>query len=86
VEEKGHCTPKMHPNCEAWWSEHHGLGMLCGLMAWTPCNHCGNKEFKVYQDVLQENVRAAVHDLKLKRGWVMQQDNDPKHTSKSTKE
>ena len=39
---------------------------------------------KVYQDILQENVRAD--DLRLKRGWVMQQDNDPKNTSKSTKE
>ncbi len=27
-----------------------------------------------------------VCDLKLKRTWVMQQDNDPKHTSKSTSE
>lgn len=41
---------------------------------------------KLYRDSLQENVRATGHDLKLKRVWVMQQYNDPKHTSKSTKE
>uniref|UniRef100_A0A9J8DBM0 Uncharacterized protein n=1 Tax=Cyprinus carpio carpio TaxID=630221 RepID=A0A9J8DBM0_CYPCA len=38
----------------------------------------------VYQKILKENVRPSVRDLKLKRTWVLQQDNDPKHTSKST--
>ncbi|KAK3537631.1 hypothetical protein QTP70_017024 [Hemibagrus guttatus] len=33
-----------------------------------------------------ENVRPSVCDLKLKRTWVLQLDNDPKHTSKSTSE
>ncbi len=40
----------------------------------------------LYQKILKENVRPSVYDLKLKRTWVMQQDNDPKHTSKSTSE
>ena len=40
----------------------------------------------LYQRILQENVRPSVRELKLKRSWVMQQDNDPKHTSKSTSE
>ncbi|KAK3554272.1 hypothetical protein QTP70_020132, partial [Hemibagrus guttatus] len=39
-----------------------------------------------YQKLLKENVRPSVCDLKLKRTWVLQQDNDPKHTSKSTSE
>ncbi len=34
----------------------------------------------------KKNVRLSVCDLELKRTWVMQQDNDPKHTSKSTSE
>ncbi|KAK3519567.1 hypothetical protein QTP86_010505 [Hemibagrus guttatus] len=38
------------------------------------------------QKILKENVRPSVCDLKLKRTWVLQQDNDPKHTSKSTSE
>ncbi len=38
------------------------------------------------QKILKENGRLSVCDLKLKRTWVMQQDNDPKHTSKSTSE
>ncbi len=39
----------------------------------------------LYQ-ILKENVRSSVCDLKLKRTWVMQQDNDLKHSSKSTSE
>ncbi|KAK3563027.1 hypothetical protein QTP86_013350 [Hemibagrus guttatus] len=39
-----------------------------------------------YQKILKENVRPSVCDLKLKRTWVLQQDNDPQHTSKSTSE
>uniref|UniRef100_A0A3Q3J790 Tc1-like transposase DDE domain-containing protein n=1 Tax=Monopterus albus TaxID=43700 RepID=A0A3Q3J790_MONAL len=40
----------------------------------------------VYQKVLEEHVRPSVRKLKLKRNWTMQHDNDPKHTSKSTKD
>ena len=39
-----------------------------------------------YQKILTESVRPSVHHLKLKLTRVMQQDNDPKHTSKSTYE
>uniref|UniRef100_A0A8C5LSX0 Transposase n=1 Tax=Leptobrachium leishanense TaxID=445787 RepID=A0A8C5LSX0_9ANUR len=46
----------------------------------------GKMNSRVYQDLLQENVSSSVRQLKLRRGWVMQQDNDPKHTSNSTKE
>ncbi|MBN3292589.1 TCB1 transposase, partial [Polypterus senegalus] len=38
-----------------------------------------------YQQILQDNVQASVTKLKLRRGWIFQQDNDPKHSSKSTK-
>ncbi len=40
----------------------------------------------LYQKILKENIRPSVCDLKLKRSRVMQQDNDLKHTSKSTSE
>ncbi len=46
----------------------------------------GTKNSAVYQKILKDNVRPSVRDLKLKRTWVLQQDNDPKHTSKSTSE
>ncbi len=46
----------------------------------------GTMNSALYQKILKENVRLSVCDLKLKRTWVMQLDNDPKHTSKSTSE
>uniref|UniRef100_A0A3Q1HHZ2 alanine transaminase n=1 Tax=Anabas testudineus TaxID=64144 RepID=A0A3Q1HHZ2_ANATE len=38
----------------------------------------GKVHSRVYQEILQENVRPSVRQLKLRRGWVMQQDNDRK--------
>ena len=37
-----------------------------------------------YQRILVANVRKSFQTLKLKRGFVFQEDNYPKHTSKST--
>lgn len=35
---------------------------------------------EMYENIFQEDVRVAVHDLKMKkRRRVIQQDNDPKH-------
>lgn len=39
----------------------------------------------VYQGLLEEHLRPFVKKIKLKRNWIPQQNNDPKHTSKSTK-
>ena len=44
----------------------------------------GKMNSQVFQDILQENVRLSVHQLKLNRSWVMQQDSDAKHRGKST--
>ncbi|KAK3510959.1 hypothetical protein QTP70_027804 [Hemibagrus guttatus] len=46
----------------------------------------GTMNSAVYQKILKEIVWPSVCDLKLKRTWVLQQDNDPKHTSRSTSE
>lgn len=43
----------------------------------------GPTNYQLYQE---QNVRASVCDQKLKRSWVIQHDNDPKHRSKFTTE
>ncbi len=46
----------------------------------------GTMNSALYQKILKENVWLSVCDHKLNRTWVMQQDNDPKLTSKFTSE
>jgi len=46
----------------------------------------GTMNSGLYQKIIQENVMEYVSELRLYRKWVMQQDNNPKHTSKSTTE
>ena len=35
-----------------------------------------------YVDILKQHLKISVRKLKLRRKWVFQMDNDPKHTSK----
>ncbi|KAF7656364.1 hypothetical protein LDENG_00042530 [Lucifuga dentata] len=46
----------------------------------------GSMNSQLYQQILQENVMVSIRELKLKTKWITQQDNDPKRTSRSTKE
>ena len=39
-----------------------------------------------YRDILEENLLQSAQDLRLGRRFTFQQDNDPKHTAKITKE
>ena len=41
-------------------------------------------DWNKYQQILRANITESVKKLKLKRGWFLQKDKDPKHTSKST--
>ena len=40
----------------------------------------------VYQEILQQNMLPSVNLLKLPRGWMFQQGNNPKYTAVKTKE
>ncbi|KAF5889065.1 phosphopantothenoylcysteine decarboxylase subunit VHS3-like, partial [Clarias magur] len=47
----------------------------------------GTMKSQDYQGILERNVLASVRKLGLsRRSWVLQQDNDPKHTAKNTQE
>ncbi|KAJ4938376.1 hypothetical protein JOQ06_002996 [Pogonophryne albipinna] len=40
----------------------------------------------MYRVILSDNLLPSARALKMKRGWVFQHDNDPKHTARATKE
>ncbi|CAJ0960043.1 unnamed protein product [Ranitomeya imitator] len=40
----------------------------------------------MYCEILSANLLPSARALKMKRGWVFQHDNDPKHTARATKE
>ena len=61
----------------------------CFAASGTGCLECvpGIMKSEDYQGILERNVSQSVMKLRLRRSsWVFQQDNDPKHTSKSTQE
>ncbi len=69
----------------------HGGGSImawpCFAASWPgqPAIIDGTMNSELYQQILKENVRISVYEQSLKRTWVMQQDNNPKRTSHSTK-
>uniref|UniRef100_A0A8C6LCC8 Transposase Tc1-like domain-containing protein n=1 Tax=Nothobranchius furzeri TaxID=105023 RepID=A0A8C6LCC8_NOTFU len=40
----------------------------------------------MYREILSQNLLPSVRALKMKRGWAFQHNNDPKHTTRATKE
>ncbi|CDQ98819.1 unnamed protein product [Oncorhynchus mykiss] len=66
--------------------EHHALGLFfCkGTRTTDPCKERMNGA--MYREILSENLLPSARALKMKRGWVFQHDNDPKHTARATKE
>ena len=59
----------------------------CFAASGTGCVDCvqGIMKSEDYQRMLERNVGPSVRKLGLRqRSWVFQQDNDPKHSSKST--
>ncbi|KAG2463873.1 TCB1 transposase, partial [Polypterus senegalus] len=46
----------------------------------------GKMTAAIYRDILDENLLQSALDLRLGRRFIFQQDNDPKHTAKISKE
>uniref|UniRef100_A0A8D0AC34 Tc1-like transposase DDE domain-containing protein n=1 Tax=Sander lucioperca TaxID=283035 RepID=A0A8D0AC34_SANLU len=46
----------------------------------------GKMNAAMYRDILEENMLQSAPDLRLGRRFIFQQDNDPKHTAKISKE
>lgn len=60
--------------------------MLWGSMTWSGVGELhlieGIMIKEVYLSILEKELRASAYKANLPRGWIFQQDGDPKHTSK----
>jgi hypothetical protein len=73
-----------HPNVEAWWWQHHAVGMFFSGRDWETSPDRGKDE--KYRKILDENLLRSAQDLRLGRRFTFQQYNDPKHITKTTQE
>ncbi len=75
-----------HPNLEAWGWKHHALGVLSAKGTGRLHRIEGRMDGAMYCKILANNPLPSVRALKMGRCLVFQHDNDPKHTSRATKE
>uniref|UniRef100_A0A3B1K9S8 Tc1-like transposase DDE domain-containing protein n=1 Tax=Astyanax mexicanus TaxID=7994 RepID=A0A3B1K9S8_ASTMX len=76
------CTGTSHRK-ENMKTVKHGAGSITAYGPGRLAFIDGSIHSKLYQRILKENIRTFVYDLDLRRRWVMHQDNDPEHTSRS---
>ncbi len=88
MEKTRHCSSPVQysPNSEAWWWQHHAVGVFFSCRTGRLVAIEGKMNAAKYRDILDENLRQSAQDLRLGRRFTFQQDNDPKHTAKITKE
>ena len=60
--------------------------MLLGCFSAKGTGRLHRIEGLMYRQILNENLLPSARTLKMGRGWVFQHDNEPKHTTKATKE
>ncbi len=86
--ETRHCSSPVQysPNSEAWWWQHHAVGCFSAAGTGRLVAIEGKMNAAKYRDILDENLLQSAQDLRLGRRFTFQQDNDPKHTAKITKE
>ena len=68
-----------HPYGEAWWWQHHGVGMF--FRDWETSQDRENDERS--RELLDENLLQSAQNLRLGRRFTFQQDNDPQHTARA---
>ena len=66
-----------HPYCEAWWWQHHVLGMfLISRVLGT----CQDRRENGLSKILEDNMLTSARKLKLGRKFTFQHDDDPTTT------
>ena len=75
-----------HPHNEAWWWQHHAVGMFYMAGTGKLVRIDGVMDGAQYREILEGNLFQSSRDLRPGRRFTFQQDNDPKHTAKVTHE
>ena len=73
-----------HPYGEAWWWQNHAVGMFFSVKDCGTSQDRGNDERSKNREILDENLLQSSQYLRLGQMFTFQQDNDPKHTAKTT--
>ena len=79
-------TRDHHPHSEAWWWQHHAVGMFSSAGTGKLARIEGMMDGAKYREIIEGNRFQSSRDLNLERRFTFQQDNDPKHTAKATLE
>ena len=75
-----------HTNCQARWWRADDLGLFCSHRTWTSCSHSVHHELLCIPKYSRVKCEAICPTAKAWLKLGHQQDNDPKHSSKSTTE
>ena len=81
-----HITQEHHPDCEAWWWQHHVLGMFLITRDSGTCQDRREMDGEKYRQILAENLLPSARMLKLGQKFTFQLDNYLKHTVKAALE
>ncbi len=89
VEKTRHCSSPVQysPNSEAWWWQHHAVGVFFSCRDRTDWLQSRERWMRPSTGISwTKNLLQSAQVLRLGRRFTFQQDNDPKHTAKITKE
>ena len=71
---------------ERWWLKFGGRRtIVCGCFSTNGPGNISVLDGRMNASVYKANLMISVENLELSPGWIFQQDNNPKHTAKSTK-
>ena len=83
---KQYLLPMVICYCQIWRGIYNGIW---GCFSWHGVGNLapihGIMTADKYVDILTENLEESTLKMDLDEEWMLQQDNDPKHTAKKTK-
>ena len=75
-----------HPHRYLWGWFHYDMGMFFIQGHWWVTSYPCRMNGSMYREILEKNLQKSATSLVHGRNFVLQHNNDPKHTAKLTKE